>query len=156
MLIVFNTDDIIDLKIHDVIIKFRVLDFQERMEISTRDSLKEGSYIEDSHYRVMKTLQKAVRGIEGAYLPDGSPFKLEFLENGDVSPKSITALFNSSYGAEIVHAALAYLTGQNLGPVTHKGTNEVVPGVEFVLPSKKKQVKKKAKKASSSRKQAQL
>ena len=148
MLTVYKSDDTIVLQIHDVKFTLKYLNYEERMNIVTRDRLEGGTVFEDSAHRIYQAIKHCVKGVEGAKYADGGDYSLEFDDDGTLSKKSVNELLSSSYGAEIIHGATAYVAGQNDGQIKNMHSGDPIEGVKLYYEGKSKKKASRARRKS--------
>lgn len=140
MLIAYKPSDRITLKIQGVEFKISPMTYEQKMKAQSSIVMSGGDKIENIAKATKAIVQMSVKEVKGIVFADGSDFECE-LVNGELSEDCVDALLNTSIHGEL-GASLMQMMTQISDKIYMPGTNDVMEGVEVILP-KSKGVKRK-------------
>lgn len=137
---IFKSSDEISIKIDDVVVKVSPLTYEHKLEVqdymldAAKGDFKAG--MEGAKLAI----KYAVKGMSGVELADGTPYELEF-ENDGLSNECIGDLINSEMSNKLTIICCSLLTGIASNFID-PNTGKKLEGVSIVKNSKRAQKKK--------------
>lgn len=131
MSIIYRKNDLVKLKIGDLIFGIKPLTYLERVEIMSHLTNASGVVTENAAKATYYTMKFAIRSLEGAKLLDGSDYVLTFDENKNLSDDSLDDLLNIESNDKLGLAIWNFLKGVP-AVLIDPNTNEPIEGVEIV------------------------
>lgn len=135
MTIIYQKDDLITLKIGELLFKIKPLSYMERVEILATANMQEGSVIQNAAKATFLAMKYAIRGFSGAKLSDGTDYKISFDDNGNLSEDSIDDLLNIQENQVLGFALNNFLKGVP-AKLINPHTGEELEGVEVIQENK--------------------
>lgn len=121
---IFKTTDKIPFSIGDVKIWISPMSFGHKVEIQSTTKLKGGVEVSDGFKVALLTLKYSVKEIEGVSNADGTPYQLEFEEDGkSLTDDCVNELFQLEHSPKVIRACNSFHEAQ---------TNEAIKGLEGV------------------------
>lgn len=135
MTIIYKKNDLITLKIGELLFKIKPLSYMERVEILSTANMQEGSVIQNAATATFLAMKYAIRGFSGAQLSDGSEYKISFDDNGNLSDESIDDLLNIQENQVLGLALNNFLKGVP-SKLINPHTGAELEGVEVIQDNK--------------------
>lgn len=131
MTIIYRKNDFVSLKIGDLIFKIKPLTYEERVEIMSCLSNAGGTVVENAAKATFYSMKYAIKGIDGAFLPDGSKYDITLGDDGLITDDSIDDLLNIELNGLLSKALQNFLRGVP-AKIIDPQTKKDLEGVEVV------------------------
>lgn len=126
MSIVYRINDVIDLKINDLIVSISPLNYKVKADMQSY--IMAGKPMDAASV----ALKNAIKKIKGLCLPDGSEYELEFDASGCLSDSCISDLLNIPEATKLNIVAVSLINGIPQGEFIDAETGKPLEGVKFV------------------------
>lgn len=126
MIFVPRCSDRIKVKIGELEFLLAPLSMEHKLKIAGLTKMHKGEEKSDPVSMALMTMKHSIKGMSGASNLDGSEYKLQFEESGELTDESVGDLFNIPMNDKLASACIAIGNGQ---------LDSKLDGVEIILPS---------------------